>query len=594
MRVSRVLPIVAAGALVAATVTPASAETAGVGSTSGALTALGLDVGGLLQLDLLSDNGSATTDPAAGVPSAAAALTALAVEQPTTGLSEAISVFEVESTGEPKTAGQDSAVPIDNAVLKGSVLPTLLGAGVTPDGAVSGVTSGIGQLDVLGGILSLGSSDSDLGTSVLPIAAGGERSLALDAITILDLEALLAGLGIPLTELPTDTILALVDSLGITQLDPVLAQLDAALAQLQPLLDELGLGDFELDELSDLTDLPGVIEDLEGGIDLLSGVQSGSQTVTTTTCELVGGLLGSVLNCTDTVSVVNGATQQVTALAPQLDALTALLDQLLPGLLEDALDLLKGQNLLSLEGLDVSVLTKATDDLATSVADVEAALGAIKVGNLTVPLDGVLDTADQVNAVVAQVQGLVDGVLGTIDLGLADLIDIGLLEEQTSVTQAEDGTIVSKATFNGVRVDVLPIVGELSGVLDGILAGLGGADSIGATLEGLGVPVADPLSVLPLDSALGDLPIPDLTQVVQGTAALELLDGLSLRTASLTQESTYVLGSTVTPGAPAAPASPAGPSLPTTGGNGTMLLLMAGIAAAGALGLRRWVVSQES
>lgn len=592
MRLSRVLPIIAAGALVTATVTPASAETAGVGSTSGALTALGLDVGGLLQLDLLSDNGSASTNPASGVPSAAAALTALAVEQPTTGLSEAISVFEVESTGAPETAGQESAVPIDNAVLRGSVLPTLLAAGVGPDGAISGVTSGIGQLDVLGGILSLGSSDSDLGATVLPVAAGGERSLALDAITILDLEALLAGLGIPLAELPTDTVLGLIDSLGITQLDPVLAQLETLLGQ-------LGLAGQSLDEV--IAGAPTLVTTataaLNSQLTTLQATQTQLQQASAA-CALLGGI-GSALGfaCDEVAGLISQTTSQITAITGQISAVTAVVDQLLgllPGLLEDALDLLEGQSLLSLEGLDVSVLTTATDDLATSVADVDATLGAVKVGNIAVPLDGVLDTVDQVNAVVGQVQGLVDGVLGTIDLGLADLIDIGLLEEQTSVTEGPDGTIVSKAAFNGVRVDVLPIAGELSGVLDGILAGLGGPDSIGATLEGLGVPVADPLSVLPLDSVLGALPIPDLTQVVQGTAALELLDGLSLRTASLTQESTYVLSATATPAAPAGPAAPGAPSLPTTGGNETMLLLMAGIAAAGALGLRRWVVSQES
>ena len=597
MRVSRFLPIVAAGALVAATVTPAAAqdEPEGIGSTTGALTALGLDVAGLLNLELLSDNGAATTDPIAGVPAARAALTALSLEQPTTGLDQDLSVFEVQSTGAPDTAGHDGATPIDNPVVSGNILPTLLDAAVGADGPVAGVTSGIGNLSVLGGVLNLQSTASDLGSAVLPTSADGQRALEIDALTILDLESLLAGLGIPLTGLPTDTVLGLVESLGITQLDPILDQLDAALAQLQPLLDSLGLGDFALDDLTDLAELPAVIDDLTGGLDLLQGVTGGTGSVTQPVCTLVGGLLGSVLDCSNPTAVVTGAVSQVSALAGPLADLQALVDQLLPGLLDSALDLLQGTALLSLEGLDVSVLTKATDDVATSVADVTATLGAINVGQTSIPVGDLLGAGNQLSAVLGQVQGLVDGVLNTVGVGLEDLIDIGLLEEQTSVTEGTDGSVTSKAVFNGLRVDVLPIVGELQGVLDGILGGLGGAGSIGDTLEGLGLPVPDPLALVPVEALGGDLGLPALDGLLNGTAALELLDGLSLRTATLEQESTYVLSATATPttpGTPGAPAAPTGgPSLPRTGGDAGMLLLAA-IAAVGALGVRRWMVSR--
>ena len=101
MRLSRVLPAIAAGALVAATMTPASAATPGVGATNGTLTVLGIDAGQLLQVDLLQDQGAAhTTDPA----TASALLSALHVASATLGVDQTVPLLQASSTDGEDTA----------------------------------------------------------------------------------------------------------------------------------------------------------------------------------------------------------------------------------------------------------------------------------------------------------------------------------------------------------------------------------------------------------------------------------------------------------------------------------------------------------
>lgn len=575
MRLSRLVPAAAAGALLIASVGPAGAATPGVGSTVGTLTVLGVDAGELLSLDLLSDRGSANTDPAAGPASAAAALSALVVDQPATGISETVSVFDVQSSGDRQTASQE-ITPIDNPLVSGSILPILLDAVVDAEGASSGVTAGVADLSVLGGVLGLSGTDIDLGAAAVGASADGQQGVRLDALSVLDLEALLAGVGIPLSTLSTDTVLALLDGLGVDDLDPVLAEIEAALT-------ELGLDGVSVGDLDD------VVDDLQGDVTSLEALTTALEAEETAcladeTLEPALDLLGELTDtdsstlCDDVAATLAAANAEITALTAQIDGLQALLDDVVGPLLEDALDLLAGLSLLSIDGLDVGVATKATDDVATSVADVTATLGAVQIGQLSVALGDALATGEQIQAVVDQVNGVVDQVLGTVDLSLADLIDIGLLEEQTSVSE-QDGTIVSDAAFTGLRVDVLPITGELTAFIEGLDA----ADSIGAQLEGLGFAVPAAPTVLDPGSLLGDAVVDGLAGLADGTSVVGLSDGVSLRAASLGQTSSFT-----------AAASPAAPQLPRTGSNDQLLLMLAAMGAAGALGVRRWMRADVS
>ncbi|HAS12689.1 MAG TPA: hypothetical protein DCS55_19590 [Acidimicrobiaceae bacterium] len=603
MRLSRLVPVLAAGALLAATTSPALAQTdpeqavvEGVGTTTGALTLLGLDAGDLLSLDLLSDAGSANIDEDLGPRRAAAQIAALALESPAAGVSQVLPLLSVESTGAPDERSQ-AVTPIDNPVVSGAIAPLQLSALVDEAGATSLLSAGLADVDVLSGILTLAGTTLDLGSTALVGDAAGSRGIDLDALTVLDLEALLATLGIPLTDLPLDTLLGLLDGLGLLgQLEGLLAPLgldidglsvdaivdlvDGLVGELDVVLGQLGQVDALVDEITSLEDLQAALQADSGSCDTLADLD-----------DLLGG--GDTLTelCSNVTGTLASITSQLTTLTAQLDALpdptelTALVDDLLDqvrGALEAPLDLLSGQALLSLEGLDVTVLTKATDDVATSVADVTGTLGSLQVGEL--PVLGTLDltapTAD-LNGLLAQAEGLVGGILGEISPALADLVSIRTLQETTSVEEVA-GSVVSSAAFSGLEVEVLPILGELTGVL----AGLGGTDSLGAVLEGLDLP-------LPTSGAPEVLELNALLAPITGGLPLlgSLEEGLGLQVATLSQQSTFTPVAAQAPATPAAPAAPTAPApvLPRTGSDDGLLLALAGAAVLAALGGRHLV-----
>lgn len=553
MRLSRLVPAVAAGALLAATVgPPAHAATTGVGSTAGTLTVLGLDAGSLVSLDLLADRGDANTNPAVGAAKASAELAALLVESPALGVSQTVPVVSTSSTGE-KTSASQAVTPVANPVVSGSLLPIDLSAAVDANGAVSSLSGGLADLDVLGGILSLAGTDLGLGSTAATDNANGVRGLSVDAVSVLDLEALLAGLGIPLTDLPLDTVLGLVESLGLL---PTLASTLETLG-----LPALAPEDLSVEAIAGLIAEAGVIEAAADAI-----ATGGEELCTNEIIGTVGGVLG--LPAESTCETI------VTEVEAVVDTIPAI-DTLLGDTLQAVLDILDGAALVSLDGITVNVVTKATDQVATSVADVTAQLEGLTVGPLAIPAVDLTATAAELNAVLGQVESTLGGILGGIDPSLADLVDIGLLEENTSVTQS-NGAIVSDAAFTALRVDVLPNVAELLALIEG----LAGVESIGDLLaaEGVDVP-AGPLDEL--TALLDNVPTSGLE--VDG-GVLPLSEGVGVRVGSLSQRSTFA--------AVATPANPV-PALPNTGSNDGLMLLIGGAALVGAIGARRWVQSER-
>lgn len=520
MRLSRFLPALVVGAVFTATVAPASAATPGVGTTTGLLSVVDLDVGDLLELDLLQDFAGANTDADVSEAAAAAAINALTVAAPALGVEDQVGLLDVKSTGEEDTASSGD-VPLANPVLGGALLPAALSALLDAEGAVAGITAGVADLDVLGGLAGLQNTQLGIGANALTEEANGSRRLVIDNLAILDLGDLLAGLGIPLDALDVDTLLGLVGSLGL--LDVLAPLLDA----LNLPIDLAGILDTENLTVDGLTDL----------VDSLTGVVDG---------EL----------CTD-----------LPLLAPVCDALdglpvdTDVLDVLTP-VVDTVLGLLDGTALLELHALDVGIVTKATDSLDTSLADVTATLGGISVLGVELPEVDVLSAIEQLTTTVDALLTQIDPLLGGLDL-----FDIGLLEETSGVSENDDA-IVSEATFTGLRLDV---AGLSDDVLGGVLAGL-------------------PLPIDSVGGLLGDLPIAPITGLIgdgEGSPLSALSDGLSLRVASLGQTSTFteVLSNTATP----TPAAPAAPELPSTGSNDALMMLIAAVAAAGALGIRRTV-----
>ena len=554
MRLSRVLPVIAAGALVAATVTPASAATTGVGTTDGTLKVLGVDAGQLLQVDLLQDQGTAkTTD----TPTATALLSALHVSSATLGVDQTIPLLQASSTdGEDSTSQPASDIPA-NQVVGGQLLPASLSALVGADGATSNIGAGLVNLDVLSGILGVDSTQLDLVANALSDQATGTRSVRIDQLSVLDLNALLAGLGIPLQDLPLDTVLGLIDGLGL-------------LPQLGDAINALGLPvDLDLTNLS--TDsIVGLVDQLVATPDAVTSLTSGGGTAV---CDAVGPVLGGLLGsdpgtlCTD----LSGTVDQITS---QLPDVQATVDGLVGQVLDTVLGALDGATLLSLDGLDVSMVTTATDAIETSAADVTATLGGLQVGSLDLGALDLQGAAGQVAATVDQVQSTIGGILGQIDPALANLVTVHLLDQATSVTQDPDtSTIVSDASFTGLGIDIAPLD------LSGLIASLGQQTSIGDQLTGLGI---DPTSVLPVPAISGFNDV--LAAASGGADVFALSDGMSAQVASLSQQSSYSpVAATATP----TPAPTPAPNLPRTGSNDTMLVLLGFMAAAGALGLRK-------
>ncbi len=551
MRLSRVLPVIAAGALVAATMTPASAATTGVGATDGALTVLGIDAGQLLQVDLLQDQGAAkTTEPA----TASALLSALHVASATLGVDQTVPLLQASSTDGEDTASKPTTDIPANQVVGGQLLPASLSALVGADGATSNIGAGLVNLDVLSGVLGVDSTQLDLVANALVDQATGTRSISIDQLSVLDLSTLLAGLGIPLQDLPLDTVLGLVDGLGL-------------LPQLGDAINALGLPvDLDLTNLS--TDsILGLVDQLAAAPDAVTSLTGGGGTaVCDAVSPVLGGLLGSDPGtlCTD----LPGTIDQITT---QLPDVQSTIDGLIGQTLDTVLGVLDGATLLSLDGLDVSMVTTATDSLDTSVADVTATLGGLQVGALELGALDLQGAAAQVAATVSQVQGTIGGILGQIDPALANLVTVHLLDQATSVAQdADTGTIVSDASFTGLGIDLAPLD------LSGLIASLGQQTSIGDQLAGVGI---DPTSVLPVPAIAG---FNDVLSAASGGAVFALADGMSVQVASLTQQSSYSpVAATATP--TPAPA----PNLPRTGSNDTALVLLGFVAAAGALGLRR-------
>src|SRR3546814_2408449 len=125
-------------------------------------------------------SGSANLDEAAGPRNAVAQISALVLRAELAGLSRELPLLEVESTGAADNTSQ-AITPIDNPVLSGVLAPFELSALVDEGGAVSTLSAGLGQLQVLDGILGLDGAAIDLGNSALLGDAGATRGVGVDA-----------------------------------------------------------------------------------------------------------------------------------------------------------------------------------------------------------------------------------------------------------------------------------------------------------------------------------------------------------------------------------------------------------------------------
>jgi hypothetical protein len=497
--------------------------------------------GSLLNLKVLADDARATIDPTVATPEAFSRLNALSL---TSSVLPAplnnVSLPVVESRtpgGQPSVAGPGlnlsniAGVAVPGSILGGVLSPAALTSGVDANGAHSALTSSLANISLVGGLIKAAGLESTLGANALTGAADGSRSIKAGAINVLDLGALLNGLGIPLSALPIDTVSSILNTLGV------------------PLV---GVP-------TSLT-LDGFVDELNTTIDALQAqIDSAAGTITTTIDSVAGGILGGlnlpVPGVGDAVAIAQDTIDQVQALISDV--------------LDKAIKALDGVSLLKVSGIEVGAVTKAAETLDASKADIVAKIGSISVGGLQLPGLDLASTLAQVNSVVNTVNSTLSSVLGAVNPDLANLVHVSMFQKDSATGVSKDGGYVkSLAGVSALAASITPPL-NLTQIVNGLL-GQAGTAGIGSALTGVGgtLPVVDTLMTT-LNGLLG-------------TAVNALAGGASIKLASVTSGASFTT-----------PVASTNGSLPRTGGTAqTALLGMALVIAA--LASRRFVLAHRA
>lgn len=545
--------VIAAGAFTG----PAAAQAAGVGTSltsTKVLTAQLGNNGQLLDLLLLGDEARSTIDPSVAAPEAFSRLTAVTAKTaivPNNPINLTQGVYEARSNGAnevPIVASPVSSltgVPAAlGPVLSGSVDAGKLTARLTDGVASSGLSASVSNVSAVGGLVSLGSLKSTLDSAASGTTSSATRGASVNDVTVLDLGALLQGIGLPLGELTPAQVVALVDALG-AQTGLPLPSGTTTVAQAVAALD-------------------AAIDDLQAAVDstapTTTTVTSVVDSTTTSLLGTVGGLTGvNVALPTSTTVVVEDARAVLNAAIDQLQALVN--DLLARGL--SALDNLA---LLRLEGVDVGVTTKAVETVEGSVAQVNGKIGKVFVGGVELPGIDLAASLAQVNSAVADVNTKLGSVLGLVSPDLAGLVKVSVLDQATSIV-SEGGYTRSRAGITGATATVTPPA-NLAAIVSGIVNQAGVVQAL--TAANVPVPAVSGL----MNDLAGSLNL----------ASSALTSPAKVQIAQVLSASDFARAGAVTTGAPGT--TTGSPTLPRTGGDD--LLLLGGMAAVLALAVRRF------
>jgi hypothetical protein len=552
----------------------------GVGTGAVSATAVSVQLGAngdVLSVRLLGDDGTSTIDPAKGTPLSTESLVPLTVSSKTVpALNFTTPSLATSSSGtEDKKSSPDIAVP-QTAVFSGKV-NALLSSIVDAAGARSGLQAGLANLAVAGGLVHVPTGVVQVASQATGTSASGSRSITIPAVDVLDLSAVLDGLGLSLGDLPINTVLGLLARLGITVpnvTDPaaVVAGLNGAIDTLQGTTGPL--------TASICSTVDGLLAPLGGVTGLLSGGLAG---LTGGTPPPAAGLPplpvtpskpGSPVPLPSPGGLVGLRTQAVDTQAAAVSCAsltgtdTDLLNQVrssLGGLLAGVLATLDGTPLLSVTDVKVGLVATATDKVATSVADVTASIGSVKVGNLAVPKISGLDLtapAAVINQAAADIQAAVGGVLATINASLANLVKVDVLQITKGVdatggyTNAHSAVTALRATLDpGGLLGKAALLDQATTPVSSVLGGLGTA-----------VPPLAPL-MGQLEGALGGV------QALSGPSVVTVgeLSGSAAYRATVA----------------AAPGSTPGGTLPRTGRDAALPAMMAVLLGGAALAIRK-------
>lgn len=540
-------------------VSPAGAATDGVGTASTSTKVVQLSVGkdgSVLSLGLLADESRATIDAAVSSPEAFSRLLRLNLGSPVAAvnaLAAGLPVIEARQPGGDQVKeipGASAAValpatPLTQAASVASIQvdPTRLTAGLAAGSAQSGLSGGVTSANLAGGLIALNGAKVNLSTISAPASAEAIRSVTLDNVVVLDLGALLKGLGIDLSALPISSISALLNQLG----------LQGAVATATG--------------ISITTTLADAVAAINTVVDNLQAAVNSTATGITTTVSQINAVVGSlplptgVTSATEIQDLTSGVSGQANALLDQVQAKLA-------GLLTTSLTTLATAPLLQLGGVEVGLTSKAVSDVNASVATVTGKVGTVKVGGIEL-LGGtdLLAATDRVSAIVNDANARIGSALGAISPELASVVKVSVLTRDTSVTKSGD-YVRSLAGITAASATITP---------PATLANL---------ISALSAPAADTIAKA-IVAAGGVVPV-SLESLMAG-----LQQALTLGAGVLASPSTLTVGQVLgaaeykVAAAPAAPTT--GGELPRTGGSS--LLLLGGGAAVLALAARRLVRS---
>jgi hypothetical protein len=564
---------------------PATAEPVGVGSAGAQTTVVAVDLGTdgeLLAVRLLADEAGTTIDDAKGGPSAYGTMTGVNV---TSGVVPALSITpkpaEARQPGGEKkvTRGAVSLsqpyedVTIDSAILSGNLGLVDLASEAATAAATSSVSAVLTDATLAGGLASVDGATSSVEAESATNGSQGSRSVAVDEVVVLDLGALLDGLGLDVLDLPVATLMGLLEDLGIVV--PGVGDADAVNA----VVDDL---QARINELTDETSLPTgtTVGDV---IDIVNGIGLG---------ELVAPETEAVIEAADP--------------AEQVDSLVDQLQGALNALLGEGVEAVDNAPLLVAKGAEATVTTKAVGTTEGSVAEVTAGIGSIEVGGLVFEGRDLIDGALAVTDTVTNVNNALMKALGGIDPGLADLVQVSLFDRATERgVSSADGTVRAADGVTVLTATVTP-----PSTLDTIVGLLRDQTGVGEAIEANGgAPPAVSDAMGALEAALGGVHAVSASGGGGGGGSVQAAShetvqaaagGLTVRVAELLGTSEFRPSTAPTNGpadedgdsdgdpADSSTNQDAGTELPRTGSTTLPLLALGTLLVALGLGFREW------
>jgi hypothetical protein len=583
------------------------AATDGVGTATVSSTVIGVQLGAngdVLSLRVLGDEGLSSIDPTKGASSSASTLRPLLIGSKTVpALALASPEVKTSSSGAEDKKSVEPALPT-SSVFSGAV-NAVLSSIVDATGARSGLQAGLANLRLAGGLVNVPTGAVQVTTDAARGSSTATRTITIPDVRVLDLAAVLDGLGLKLTDLSVNQVLALLKSLGATIQG--IADPAGAVTQLNNAVDTLTAQTGALTAAL-CTTVDGLLSGPLGGVTgLVDGVLDDVQTTVggvTGTLPVVGDaplppalapVIAPIANVPVIGNLLGGvSTQDVQAAALPLGfscsnllgtTVQQLLDEVhkdLATLLDSLLATVASTPLLHVTDVKIGLTATAAETVEKSVASVTGSIGSVKVGTLAVPGVSGLDLAApaaQLTQATAAIQGAVNGVLAAVNASLANIVKVEVLKVDKSVTNA-DGYTNANAAVTAVKATLTPPATPLSA---SALLDLGGTP-ISSLLQTISatVPTLTPL-MGQLEASLGGI------QALSAPA--EITIGTLASTAAFRPGAGG--GSTQVAAPSGSPTGTPSGELPRTGGNALLPLAAALTLGACSLGMRRVVRSAK-